>query len=173
MAENFSADELGALRQSFVMLTRNLFTYGQEGGVFSASNELEKSVTQACTEGLTTVNQLSDRCSDLLNQEHQVAVCGSFKPEYTFWTYRSQTSMLPLYLKELHEHYQSFIKFAEILESQEHSPNQGVLDFLKTARQEIANCIHKFNNLAKTHFEITEIDDPNTNLVSAEHDEHH
>jgi hypothetical protein len=148
MSETITVDELGALNLGFHLLARNLFTYSAEIGVFMAITDKDKKILAIRMEALEEINELIDFFSDTIVRSGTLPKVGSYEEDYTVWSYKSETAMLPEYLRESNAHRNKFIRLLNTLTANnDNPPAQEVVKLFKQAIATRGETLIKMNAL--------------------------
>lgn len=161
MSTKYTPEELRILNHGFHILARNLFTYGHEIGTFMAVSDKDKAILKVRDSVLEETNELIDDLADLLVRAGKQARVGSYKPEYTYWSFRTETSMLPEYLRELAE---DRLKLIRLRNSLGDEGNEGLRKLFDAAIESRAKSIEAFNGVCEGVCEPQEIADADSSL---------
>jgi hypothetical protein len=165
MSGSLTVDELDALNLAFHLLARNLFTYSAEIGVFMAITPKDKEILAVRREALEESNDLVDLFSDKIVETGSMPRVGSYEEVYTSWSFRSESSMLPEFLREANAHRNKLISLLNTLtENTDNPPADDVVRLFKQAIASRAESLSRFNALADGVCETATIQEFDTTL---------
>ena len=96
-------DALSKLKIAFHILTRNLYTYGNEEGMFHAHGEKDLEIHAVARGVANDLDYVTDDFARAITEKGSTPIVGGYPQIYTAWTFSTERHMLPKYLAETSE----------------------------------------------------------------------
>ena len=119
-----------------------------EIGVFMAISAKDKDIYKARARALEESNDLIDLFSEAIVRCGVVPKVGSYQEDYTLWSYKTESAMLPEYLRESNAHRDKLISLLEILQK-EGSPSAEVVKLFQQAIVSRGDTLAELNALTE------------------------
>lgn len=164
MADTIKNEEMAIVNDALHLLSRNLWVYAAELGVFMVIDDRDRAIRDAREEQMELLFCIIDRFAEISRLNKTEPRIGGFDDRYPYYTYRTERGILPLVLKELTSIRGGLTRLRNQCKSTETPNGDEVLETIDDALEWSARAIEAMNALAEGICEPAEIADPEASL---------